>query len=550
MKLKHVGVLLLLSHSMAGAEDFQSQLAKIGIPQNEIEILLKENITQPEQFKGLTKEDLQRIKISLGSAQKLLVNFGEKPVMDAGKMSEIELLTHLAGNPQDDNALQTLKSKPLIQKAEGKTSRWAVVNPDDKKLDVPTTLKYLTFLSKPNAAKQTEFEKKRTTSIEIALGKSNSGEMAHPLFDGEIITDGLDSQGIDWSDVPPEVMKALLWARKTTHPAFPKEAIDAWDLHDKAATKPLTNARLKRMVSDYQAKVEEEDPTATSISLKPTPATFGDEGTKKKLSEVVPAETAPPKVIVTDNSPPKKVFQDKLKDGQPCSFCPKMVDIPEGKSKMGDLSGKGKVDELPVRNVSVEKPFAIGIYEVTFAEYDEFVADTNQDRADDNGWGRGNRPVINVSWKEANAYVDWLSTQTGKTYRLPTEAEWEYAARAGTETDYWWGDEMGSNNANCKVCGSQGGGQQTALVGSFKPNPFGLYDTAGNIAEWMCSEYENTYKGKQKICNNNDYYDYPRVTRGGGWADEAQWLRVSSRYQSKNGGRDKQIGFRVVRMPH
>lgn len=99
--------------------------------------------------------------------------------------------------------------------------------------------------------------------------------------------------------------------------------------------------------------------------------------------------------------------------------------------------------------------------------------------ADDHGWGRGQKPVINISWDDAKAYVAWLSQTTGKTYRLLSESEWEYAARAGTTTAYYWGDKIGINNADCYGCGSQWDGKSTAPVGSFPPNPFGLYDMPG-----------------------------------------------------------------------
>lgn len=147
---------------------------------------------------------------------------------------------------------------------------------------------------------------------------------------------------------------------------------------------------------------------------------------------------------------------------------------------MGDLSGKGGADEKPVHRVTIA-PFLMSKYEVTFAQYDAFAAATNRDKPHDQGWSRGNRPMINVSWDDAAAYADWLSAQTGKRYRLPTEAEWEYAARAGNRTEYCWGNDIGYSQANCDGCGSRWDNKQTAPVGSFQPNPFGLYDMHGNV---------------------------------------------------------------------
>src|SRR5438874_738666 len=152
-----------------------------------------------------------------------------------------------------------------------------------------------------------------------------------------------------------------------------------------------------------------------------------------------------------------------------------MVSIPRVKFRMRDIQGSGDADERPVHLVLIPRPFAMGRYEVTFEEYDVFARATGREQLADRGWGRGHRPVINVSWEDAVAYAKWLSQQTGKRYRLPTEAEWEYAARVGTETAYWWGNEVGKNRANCDgYGGSQWDNKQTAPVGSFQPNPWGL----------------------------------------------------------------------------
>jgi hypothetical protein len=141
---------------------------------------------------------------------------------------------------------------------------------------------------------------------------------------------------------------------------------------------------------------------------------------------------------------------------------------------MGDIQSKRGDDERPVREVTIQRSFAMGRYEVTFDQYDEFVKATGRKLPDDEGLGRGSQPVIRVSWNDAVAYAAWLSGQAGKRYRLPTEAEWEYAARAGTETTYWWGNDIKQGLANCRTCGSKWDGKSTAPVGSFKPNAFGL----------------------------------------------------------------------------
>jgi formylglycine-generating enzyme required for sulfatase activity len=237
------------------------------------------------------------------------------------------------------------------------------------------------------------------------------------------------------------------------------------------------------------------------------------------------------------------VFRDSLKDG---SEGPEMILIPAGEFQMGDIQGGGDDNEKPVHRVSVSA-FAMGRYEVTFEEYDRFADATGREKPEDEGWGRGNRPVINVSWNDATAYMEWLSEQTGKAYRLPTEAEWEYVARAGTETKYWWGNQIGKNWANCYNCGSQWDEQQTAPVGSFMPNPFGLYDTSGNVWEWTCSEYERRYSGKEQHCLD-DKNEGLFVLRGGSWEDIAWWSRSSIRSRDSRTVRDGFYGFRPARL--
>jgi formylglycine-generating enzyme required for sulfatase activity len=233
---------------------------------------------------------------------------------------------------------------------------------------------------------------------------------------------------------------------------------------------------------------------------------------------------------------PGTIFRDSLADG---SFGPEMVWIPAGSFRMGDIQG-GRINEQPVHRVSVDK-FAMGKFEVTFAEYDKFAEATGRKKPDDRGWGRGNRPVINVSWHDATAYAKWLSDQTGKQYRLPTEAEWEYAARAGTETKYWWGNDIDKSKANY----SRNLGK-TSPVGSYAANQFGLYDTSGNVWEWICSEYEYKYKGKEKVCINKNSNKNP-LLRGGSWYEVPSSLRAAYRYYKFPDIYSFHYGFRLVR---
>jgi formylglycine-generating enzyme required for sulfatase activity len=199
--------------------------------------------------------------------------------------------------------------------------------------------------------------------------------------------------------------------------------------------------------------------------------------------------------------------------------------------------------------VTIGKPFAVGRTEVTFAEWDACVtAGYCATRVSDNNWGRGNQPVINISWDDAKEYIAWLSRMTGNEYRLLTEAEWEYAARAGTTTAYSWGDDIGKGNANCDGCGSQWDNRQPAPVGSFKPNDFGLYDMHRNVFEWVEDNWHEDYKGAPM--DGTAWLDggdaSRRVVRGGSWNLSPQILRAALRLRYSSGYRDLFIGFRLA----
>ena len=240
-----------------------------------------------------------------------------------------------------------------------------------------------------------------------------------------------------------------------------------------------------------------------------------------------------------------EVFRDALKDG---GQGPEMVVLPTGRFRMGDLSGDGGITEGPVRTVTISKRIAMGRNEVTFADYDRFVAATSGRRPKDRGWGRGNRPVINVSQEDAKAYAAWLSAQTGKTYCLPSESEWEYAARAGTSTRYSWGDEIGRNWANCAGCGSEWDDEQTAPVGRFAANAFGLYDMHGNVWEWVEDCWHRNYEGAPtdgSAWTTGCYREYP-VLRGGTWNTTPRLLRAAHRTRIMPSHRSDSLGFRLV----
>jgi formylglycine-generating enzyme required for sulfatase activity len=249
---------------------------------------------------------------------------------------------------------------------------------------------------------------------------------------------------------------------------------------------------------------------------------------------------------------PGKLFRDDLRDG---TKGPEMAVIPEGPFTMGSPRNEsgGHKSERPQRTVTFIEPFAIGRYEVTFDEYDRFAEATGGELPDDEGWGRGKRPVINVLWQDAVAYVEWLSQETGKRYRLPTEAEWEYAARAGTESRYWWGDDIrqrGKVWAHCDGCGSEWDNKQTAPVGSFESNTFELYDTAGNVWEWVQDCWHENYEGAPD--DGSAWGEGGggecglRVLRGGSWGDGPGGLRSALRDGYGPLFRYDYVGFRLA----
>ena len=183
-------------------------------------------------------------------------------------------------------------------------------------------------------------------------------------------------------------------------------------------------------------------------------------------------------------------------DFQECpNGCPEMIVILAGKFMMGspDDEPDRYITEGPRREVTIAK-FAVSKFEVTFDDWDACVSMAACPRVPDS-WGRGAMPVINVSWRDVEQYVGWLSQLTGKEYRLLTEAEWEYAARAGASTPYSWGEDPATGDANCDGCGSHWDLKQTAPVGSFKPNAFGLHDMHGNVWEWVEDSWHDNYDG-------------------------------------------------------
>lgn len=251
-------------------------------------------------------------------------------------------------------------------------------------------------------------------------------------------------------------------------------------------------------------------------------------------------------------------------------FAPEMVVVPAGEFRMG--STQSEIDALvkesnsdwyrkegPQHKVIISKPFAIGVCPVTFAEWDAAQADNDWQRITgieprkpkDFGWDRGDRPVIDVSWDDAQAYVKWLSEKTGKDYCLPTEAQWEYACRAGTATPFWWGSSINTNQANYNGNPPLSGGKKgeyrnkTLPVKSFQPNPWGLYQVHGNVWEW-CADDLRPYS--VDTVTDPVGHGSNRALRGGSWGNIARDVRAASRLAGARGGRFSYVGFRCARV--
>ncbi len=221
-----------------------------------------------------------------------------------------------------------------------------------------------------------------------------------------------------------------------------------------------------------------------------------------------------------------------------------MVLIPAGEFQMGCSPGDDACseDEKPPHRVSV-KAYRLGKYEVTQAQWRAVMgANPSHFQGDD-------RPVEKVSWDDIQTFLQRLNAgNPGQPYRLPSEAEWEYATRAGTTTAYWWGKGSGNGHANCNGCGSGAYGEETAPVGSFPANPFGLHDTAGNVWEWVADCVHDTYRGAPADGSAwlNNCLDSRRVLRGGSWPDDPRHVRVSFRFRHDPDYRRGSLGLRLA----
>ena len=354
---------------------------------------------------------------------------------------------------------------------------------------------------------------------------------------------------VDTAELPDSAQ----WSRPGTGQADVDAAVPA-----NATPTPVTKAARDKDAGRYavpaprtdrpvqQGVAGETDTMAkNNAAQRPDTGTRRPHRTTRDITMTMPATPAQLQTKPAGPVPVGRSFRDALRDG---GKTPAMIELLAATFQMGSAGNSLNFDEGPRHTVSL-RAFSISKREVTFAEYDRFARATGRRLPYDETWGRGKRPVINVSWHDAVAYTRWLSEQTGKKYRLPSEAEWEYAARAGSMYSFWWSDPNATGQANCFDCGSEWDGKKTAPVGSFSPNRFGLFDMAGNVQEWVADCYHAGYLGAP---TDGAAWLTPnctqRVVRGGAYSSPLDSLRSAKRGQLNQDTRLDNLGFRVVRV--
>lgn len=356
--------------------------------------------------------------------------------------------------------------------------------------------------------------------------------------DGKAVTDWLNRDAA-FDDVAAAIERMIheLWQdrRRAAEEAW-RRAESERQQADAAAARAAEEQRRWQEQEDRQRRREEEDRQHRAAEER-----------QRREREEAEARRKPE---VTSDRPAASVYRDI-----DAPWCPEMVVIPAGSFMMGSPASEAgrSSDEGPQHRVTIAYTFAIGRFPVTFAEFDHFCTETNRGHPSDSGAGRGRRPVINVSWHDAQAYCAWLSKVTGRRYRLPSEAEWEYACRAGTTTRYAFGDDISPSDAAiapgifAELVRSFTSPKTTA-VGRYRPNPWGVYDMHGNVWEWVEDVYHYSYLAAPTDGSawTDTFEGTPRVLRGGSWINDRGSARSAYRARSDPNNRVSHFGFRVV----
>lgn len=304
----------------------------------------------------------------------------------------------------------------------------------------------------------------------------------------------------------------------------------------------LAQARIERLRS--AAPKGGSAPEAMAAAPPPKPR----EGAKSKPPAMAKAKPPPAAAAAKEPETPAapaagEVMLAELKD---CPVCPPLIALRAGSFTMG--SNTSDPSERPAHHVALAVPFAIGKYEVTMEQWKACVDAGACPRGTQGAEYRPAAPMRDVSWDDAQRYVKWLDATSGQSYRLPTEAEWEFAARGGTTSPYWWGDKLAAGKANCKDCGEPWRSDGPADAGSFTANPYGLYDMNGSVWEWVSDCWHPSFKNAPA---NGSSWDEPnctvRVIRGGSWREDGTYMVSSTRFKYDASVRNGQNGFRVAR---
>ncbi len=386
-----------------------------------------------------------------------------------------------------------------------------------------------------DAARANPYERRfRATSMGLAPIVAPVGTLAlYSTGPGKLVKDGTGANSL----FATELLKELRTPNRSAEDTFNHTRI-ALSRATKNEQVPLVSSSLLEEFSFAPSRSLVTEPQA--LKSPPPPPPSPSQPSQPSVTREPPARvTALPE---REQAPAKSESGNAFQD---CSGCPAMVAIPAGSFEMG--STRTEYDK-PVHRVHIAKSFAIGRFEVTFKEWEKCQEEGGcKSRPDDRGWGHGDHPVINISWLDAQEYVKWLSKKTGHRYRLPSEAEWEYAARGGSSAPYWWGSGAGSRQANCREC-KTGEPERTLPVGSYKPNGFGLYDTAGNAAEWVEDCWNDDYKGApadgSAWTKGNCQL---RVLRGGSFDSQASYVQSAARFRYDYDVPYSANGFRVLR---
>jgi formylglycine-generating enzyme required for sulfatase activity len=554
---KHSERLIVLDNKQAETlQALRTELAAVGNEHDKKAAKLSKQLTALDNKQAQTAADLS----------KKLTVLGDKQALTAADLSNN--LTAV-DNEHDEKAAKLSKQLTALDNKQAQTAAEL-----SKKLTVLGDKQALTAdkLSNNLTAVDNEHDEKAAKlSKQLTALDNKQAQTAADLSKKLTVLDNKQAQTVDnlsnkltvldnkQAETAAELSKRLTVLDN-------KQALTAADLSKRLTVLDNKQAQTVDNLSNKLTVLDNKQAeTAAELSKRVTMLGDKQAQTADNLSKRITAlETKHVQKAGKTDWTPGKILRDRLKDG---TLGPEMVVIPAGTFRMGDIQGGGDSNEQPVHEVSVKR-FAMGRYEVTVAEFRKFVNATGYKTDAEKGgncwsYAKGwknlkganwrnsggfsqteNHPVVCVSWNDATAYAKWLTKKTGHHYRLPTEAEWEYSARAGTETKYWWGNDIGKNRANCdgNYCGDNF--EYTARVGSFAANPFGLFDTVGNVWEWSCSEYQDKYSGKEQRCANSGSL---WALRGGAWDFGPRFVRAAFRSRRSRDFRYGLVGLRLAR---